>query len=187
VTGRAAHAGLDPEAGASAILELSHVVQELFKLNDIERGVTVNVGTIEGGIRPNVIAPESNAHVDVRVLHRHDAARIEEAIFDLRPRTPGTSLRVEGGFNRPPMERTPANGRLWARAVTLAAELGVEIDEGTAGGGSDGNTTSLFTPTLDGLGAVGNGAHAAHEHVIVERMPERAALLAGLLMQGSLD
>jgi glutamate carboxypeptidase len=182
VVGRSAHAGLDPERGASAILELSHVVQSLFALNDPERGITVNVGTIEGGIRPNVIAPESNAVVDVRVLHQEDAAEVERAILSLEATTPGTELRATGGFNRPPMERTPGNRLLWERALEAAAELGLEIEEATAGGGSDGNLTSPLAPTLDGIGAVGDGAHAPHEHVIIEKMVERAALLARLLL-----
>ena len=183
VTGRAAHAGLDPDGGASAILELAHLVVALDRLNDPPAGVTVNVGTIEGGLRPNVIAPASRAEVDVRVLTSADAARIERALRDLPTTVPGTSLAIEGGFNRPPLERTPGNRVLWSKAEAAAAELGLEIGEGTAGGGSDGNTTSQFAPTLDGLGAVGDGAHATHEHVIADRMPERAALLGRLLLE----
>jgi glutamate carboxypeptidase len=182
VSGRAAHAGLDPGAGASAILELSHQVQQLFALNDPARGVTVNVGRIEGGLRPNVIAPEAHAIIDVRVPGHADAQRVERAIRALSPETEGVSLAVEGGFGRPPMERTPRNRALWRLAERVAGALGLEVDEATAGGGSDGNTTSLYTATLDGLGAVGDGAHAPHEHVLVERMPERTALLAALLL-----
>jgi len=183
IHGKAAHAGLDPEAGASAILELSHVVQSLFALNDVARGVTVNVGMIDGGLQPNVVAPESRAVVDVRVLTREDARRIEGAIHALEPTTPGTRLAIEGRIGRPPMERTPGNRRLWDAARDAAAELGVPLEEATAGGGSDGNTTSLFAPTLDGLGAVGDGAHAASEYLYVDRMAERAALLACLLLR----
>jgi glutamate carboxypeptidase len=182
VRGKAAHAGLDPEAGISAILELSHVVQELFALNDVGRGVSVNVGTIEGGLGANVIAPESSAVVDVRVLTQADAERIERAILGLEPTTPGAELEIEGRIGRPPMERTPGNQALFETAQRLGSEMGLEIQEATAGGGSDGNTTSLFGPTLDGLGAVGDGAHAQHEFVFAERLPERAALLALLLM-----
>jgi glutamate carboxypeptidase len=182
VKGRAAHAGLDPERGVSAILELSHVVQELFRLNDPERGITVNVGTIDGGIRPNVIAPESRAVVDVRVLHHEDAERVEQAILALAPTTPGTELAAEGKINRPPMERTPANRQIWRRAVAAAGELGLPLEQATAGGGSDGNYTSIFAATPDGVGAVGDGAHAHEEFVFVERMPERSALLARLLL-----
>jgi glutamate carboxypeptidase len=181
VRGVASHAGLDPEAGVSAILELSHQVQRLFALNDPERGVTVNVGTIDGGLRPNVIAPEAVARVEARVVDAEDAASVDAQIRGLEAIAEGVSLQVEGGFGRPPMERTPRNRGLWQLARDAAAELGIEIDEALAGGASDGNVASAFAATLDGLGAVGEGAHAEHEHVIVERMPERAALLALLL------
>jgi glutamate carboxypeptidase len=182
VTGEAAHAGLDPGAGASAILELSHVIQSLFALNDFDKGVTVNVGTIDGGLRPNVVAPKSQAVVDVRVAGQTDASRVETAIRGLTPATRGTSLKIEGGFGRPAMERTPANRQLWHMACKLGDELGLRLEEGLAGGGSDGNFTSLYTATLDGMGAVGDGAHARHEHLCVERTMEHAALLTLLLM-----
>lgn len=181
VVGKAAHAGLDPGQGVSAILELSHVVQSLFALNDPEQGVTVNVGTIDGGLRPNVVAPEAKAEADVRVLTHEDARRIETAIHGLQPSIPGTELRISGHIGRPPLERTPRNRQLWDVAREIADTIGIDLTEGTAGGGSDGNTTSLSTATLDGLGAVGDGAHALHEHVVLEQMPMRAALLAGLL------
>lgn len=182
VTGEAAHAGLDPGAGASAILELSHVIQQLFALNDLDRGITVNVGTIDGGLRPNVVAPRSEAVVDVRVATQEDAGRIERAIRGLEPRTPGTSIAVDGLFGRPPMEQTPANRELWRLACGLGEELGMELEEAAAGGGSDGNFTSQYTATLDGMGAVGDGAHARHEHLDLQATLERAALLALLLM-----
>jgi glutamate carboxypeptidase len=182
VRGKAAHAGLNPEKGISAILELSHVVQALFALNDPERGITVNVGTIDGGMRPNVVAPQSRAEVDVRVRTHEDAAMIEKAIHSLEPSVPGTELQIEGRIGRPPLEATPRNRRLWNRAQEAAGSLGIELDEGAAGGGSDGNWTSLYTATLDGLGAVGDGAHAVIEHVVEEKMPERAALLACLIL-----
>lgn len=181
VRGVASHAGLDPEAGVSAILELSHQVQRLFALNDAERGITVNVGTIDGGLRPNVIAPEAVARVEARVVDAEDAAWVDGQIRGLEAIAEGVSLQVEGGFGRPPMERTPRNRAFWRLARNAAGELGIEIDEALAGGASDGNVASAFAATLDGLGAVGEGAHAEHEHVIVERMPERAALLALLL------
>lgn len=182
VTGRAAHAGLDPEAGASAILELAIVIQKLFDLNDSARGITVNVGTIEGGLQPNVVAPESRAVVDLRVMTSADALRIDRAIRELAPSTPGTRIEVEGGIGRPPLENTRRNRALWLAACEAAGALGIPIAQGTAGGGSDGSTTSQFAATLDGLGAVGDGAHASHEHLDVERTLERAALLAMLLM-----
>ena len=183
VTGVAAHAGLDPEQGASAILELSYLIQALFAINDPERGTTVNVGLIDGGLGPNVIAPKSSATVDVRVPTQEEARRVEETILGLKPVTPGVRLHVEGGMGRPPMERTPRNRRLWETARGLGMELGLDLQEGMAGGGSDGNTTSLFTATLDGLGAVGDGAHSRHEFVYTDRIVERCALLALLLME----
>jgi glutamate carboxypeptidase len=181
VRGIAAHAGLDPGKGASAILELSLIIQKLFALNDAERGVTVNVGTIDGGLSPNVVAPHSEAVVDVRAPTTEDAAQIEKAIHSLKAETPGTEVEVEGSIRRPPMERTPGNQKLWLLARRGADELGFEIEQAAAGGGSDGNTTSQYAPTLDGLGAVGAGAHAANEHLVLERMVERSALLARLL------
>jgi glutamate carboxypeptidase len=187
VRGVAAHAGLDPGKGASAILELSLIIQKLFALNDLDRGITVNVGTIDGGLSPNMVAPESKAAIDVRVPTREDAKHIEQAIHSLQAETPGTEVIVEGSVRRPPMERTPGNQRLWRLAQRGAEELGIEIEQAAAGGGSDGNTTSLFAPTLDGLGAVGAGAHALNEHLILDRMVERSALLARLLSYPPLD
>ena len=182
VHGQAAHAGLDPEKGASAILELSHVIQQLFALNDPDHGITVNVGTIDGGIRANMVAPQSKAVVDVRVLHREDAPRIEAAIHNLQPITPGTRLEITGRIGRPPMEKTPGNRELWQIARAAADELGFSLDQATAGGGSDGNTTSLYAPTLDGLGAVGDNAHAPGEFVYLDSLIERTALAAKLLL-----
>ncbi len=182
IRGRASHAGLQPEAGLSAIVELSHVIQKLHALNDPERGTTVNVGIIEGGVRPNVVAPTARAQVDVRVRTLDDAERVERAILGLDPTIPGILLEVTGGVRIPPLERTPRNRRLWAQARDAGYDLGFELDEGTAGGGSDGNTTSLFTATLDGLGCVGDGAHAAHEHIEIDPSIERCALLAWLLL-----
>jgi glutamate carboxypeptidase len=187
VRGEAAHAGLDPGAGASAILELSHVIQALFAMNDFDRGITVNVGTIDGGLRPNVIAPKSQAVVDVRVETKEDGERVQARILGLEPAIEGTSLSIEGGFGRPAMEKTPANRQLWRLACTLGDELGLQLEEGLAGGGSDGNFTSLYTATLDGLGAVGDGAHARHEHLRLGRTIEHAALLTLLLMAPALE
>ena len=186
VSGRAAHAGLEPEKGASAILELSLCIQRLFELNDPDRGITVNVGTIDGGLGTNVVAPTSEATIDVRILHASDSPRIEQAIRSLKAQTPGTELEITGAINRQPMERTRRNRRLWHSALRSAEELGIEIEEGVSGGGSDGNITSLYCATLDGLGPVGDGAHAMHEHVLVDSLPDRAALLAMLLLEPSL-
>jgi glutamate carboxypeptidase len=187
VQGKAAHAGLDPGAGASAILELSHVIQKLFELNDPEHGTSVNVGVIDGGIRPNMVAPESRAIVDVRVQTQSDAERVEQAIHSLETATPGVSLMIEGAIGRPPMERTNENQRLWRVTQELAAGLDMELEQGTAGGGSDGNTTSLYTATIDGMGAVGDGAHASHEYIYVDLLPVRCALLTLLLLAPPLN
>lgn len=181
IVGRASHAGLAPEKGVSAILELSHQVQSLFALNDVSRGVTVNVGTIEGGLRANVIAPEASAVIEARVPTAEAAAEVETAIRGLRPHQEAVRLEVDGGFGRPPLEPTPRNRNLWEAAREAAGELGIELSEAAVGGASDGNTTSRFTATLDGLGPIGEGAHAPDEYVLVSRMPERAALLALLL------
>ena len=182
IRGKAAHAGLDPGRGASAILELSHQIQRLFALNDPESGVTVNVGVVDGGLQPNVIAPESSAQIDVRVPTHEAAERVHAAIKGLQPTVPGVSVEVHGRIGRPPMEPDDRSRRLWERARDAAASLGIPLEQGTAGGGSDGNFTSQFTPTLDGLGAVGDGAHAHHEHVLVDQIATRAALLALLLL-----
>jgi glutamate carboxypeptidase len=187
VAGEAAHAGLDPGAGASAILELSHVIQSLFALNDLEKGITVNVGTIDGGLRANVVAPRSQAVADVRVATKADAVKLESLINGLEPAIQGTSLSVAGGFGRPVMEKTTANRQLWRAARRIGQELGLELEDGPAGGGSDGNTTSQYTATLDGLGAVGDGAHAHHEYLHIGKTLERAALLTLLLMENQLD
>ena len=182
VHGKAAHAGLDPEGGASAILELSHVIQTLFALNDADKGITVNVGTIDGGLQPNVIAPHSQAVVDVRVPTVADGERIERAIHAIEPATPGVRLTIEGGIGRPSMEHTPRNEALWQQAKALGDVLGLDLRQGRAGGGSDGNTTSQYTATLDGLGPVGHGAHAEHEFLYLDKTLERTALLALLLL-----
>jgi glutamate carboxypeptidase len=181
VHGKAAHAGLSPDEGASAILEMSHLVQGLFELNTPEQGITVNVGTIDGGLGANVVAPRVVARVDARTWTDADAETLERSIRSLTPKDSRCAIDVEGGFGRPPMEVTEPNQALWRRAATVADELGIEIEQAGVGGGSDANTTSRHAATLDGLGAVGQGAHAADEQLIVSHLPERAALLAGLI------
>jgi glutamate carboxypeptidase len=183
VHGRSAHAGLEPQKGASAVLELAHVIQAIHALADPARGLTVNVGVIGGGLASNVVPAEAWAEVDLRVLRREDAETFESALRGLAPAVPGTRLEFEGGMNRQPLEPNPRNRALWQAAERCARELGIELGEGTAGGGSDGNFTSEHAATLDGLGAVGDGAHAVHEHVVAGRMPERAALLARLMLE----
>jgi glutamate carboxypeptidase len=184
VTGRAAHSGTGFERGSSAILELSHQIQRLFALNDPARGVTVNVGTVDGGLRSNVVASQATASLSVRVPTTADAQALEQAMRALRPVVDGCSVGVEGGMVRPPMEPTPRNRALLATAQRLGRELGLELgDAGLVGGSSDANTASLYTATLDGLGPVGDGAHAADEHVRISSVAERAALLALLLLE----
>ena len=180
--GVSAHAGLDPGRGASAIHELARQIVDLERLADPARGISVNVGVIAGGSRSNVVAERARAHIDVRAPTRADADRIDAAMRQLTPRIPRVTLRVRGGFDRPPLERTHAVARLYTFARQVAADLGRTLDEGSAGGGSDGNfTAALGVPTLDGLGAIGDGAHARHEHVILSELPWRAALVAGLI------
>ncbi len=182
VHGRAAHAGLEPEKGVSAILEMSHIIQQLFALNDPANGVSVNVGLVQGGMRTNVVAPECAAWVDVRVPRLVDTERIDTAVNQLTPTLPGASVVVSGGIGRAPLERTPRNRRLWAQAQAAGVAMGLELAEGMAGGGSDGNTTSRYTATLDGLGPVGEGAHARHEFLYLDKLVERATLLTLLLL-----
>ena len=182
VNGIAAHAGVDPGKGASAIHELAAQIAVIEHLQDLGRGISVNVGLVSGGSRANVVAEDARAVVDVRAPTRHDAEQIEHAIRGLQPLRPGARLTIRGGFERPPLERTPGVAHLFSLARDVASSLGRELSEGSTGGGSDGNfTAALGVPTLDGLGPIGDGAHAAHEHVDVVELPWRAALVAGLL------
>ena len=181
VKGKPAHAGLNPDKGVSAIVELSYHIQHLFELNDFKKGITVNVGMIEGGTSANVIAAESRAVIDVRVHNKKDAASITKDILNLKPINEDVELLVEGYFGRPPMERTVRNQKLWKMAKNLGELIDLELEESTAGGGSDGNTTSMFTATLDGLGTIGDGAHAKHEFIFTDKLIERTALLTILL------
>lgn len=182
-TGKAAHAGLDPEAGVNAIVEMAHQIQRLAALNDASRGISVNVGMIQGGERTNVIAPRCTVRVDVRAPTTVDARRLEQTIRSLEPVLPGARLEVSGAVDRPPLEPTPANRSAWEAARRAGAMLGLRLEDAAVGGGSDGNFTSAFTSTLDGLGAVGDGAHADHEHIRVDALIPRTALLALLLLE----
>ena len=182
IRGVAAHAGIDPSKGASAVRELARQILRLEQFQDVARGVTLNVGVIEGGTRANVVAGEARALIDVRVPTMADAARLDAALAGLRPELTGTTLQLRGAIDRPPLERTEAVVRLYHLAREVAAELGRDLGEGGTGGGSDGNfTAALGIPTLDGLGAMGDGAHAIHEHVSISELPWRAALLVGLV------
>jgi len=182
VSGVAAHSGLDFEKGQSAILELSKQVIAISKMVDVKRGLTLNVGLINGGTRVNVIAAEATATIDVRVARMKDAAEIDKRLRALKPFNRKCKLEVSGEVNRPPMERTPGVAGLFNKATLIARQHGWRLTEAAVGGGSDGNFTSVLgIPTLDGLGGVGDGAHAQHEFITISELPRRAALLAGLI------
>jgi glutamate carboxypeptidase len=182
VTGVGAHAGVDFESGHSAVLEMARLVQTISAFTDLAKGRTVNVGVIAGGNRSNVIAAECAAQVDVRIAKASDARTIEKLMRGLRVTDKACKLEVTGGINRPPMERKPGTVALFKQARKLAAEMGLALEEASTGGGSDGNfTAALGVPTLDGMGAVGAGAHAAHEHIERAHIVERTALLTAML------
>jgi glutamate carboxypeptidase len=182
IKGRPAHAGNDPRAGISAITELAHQIIVINRMSDYEQGTTLNVGTVRGGVLSNVIAAEARASVDMRFKTMEEGNRITEAMASLTPVLEGARLEVRGGINRPPLVRTPEIGALFEHARELASELGFELKEGSVGGGSDGNfIAALGVPVLDGLGVDGAGAHAEHEHIIIDDIPRRAALLARLI------
>ncbi len=182
IEGKASHAGVDFENGASAILEASHQLQKIASFTDLKRGTTVNPGVISGGTVSNVIAAEARIDLDVRVADLQAAETIDTQLRSLTPFDTRCRVQIEGGLNRPPMQRTPAIAALFAKAKRIAADLGIDLEESSTGGGSDGNfTAALGIPTLDGLGAVGEGAHAPNESILLDRIPDRIALLAGLL------
>jgi glutamate carboxypeptidase len=182
VKGVAAHAGVDFERGHSAIGELAHQLETIRTFTEPDRGLTVNPGVIRGGTRTNVVAAEAEAEVDVRIARAADAARIEKRFHRLRVRDKGCVLAVEGGMNRPPMERSRATVALFQRAQRLAEGLGFRLEEAATGGGSDGNfTAGMGVPTLDGMGAVGEGAHASHESILLKDLTPRTALLAEMI------
>jgi glutamate carboxypeptidase len=182
VEGKAAHAGVAPHDGRSAIVELAHQILKLQTLKDVAAGTTINVGVIHGGTTPNVVPARASADIDVRVASQAEVTRITSAFGSLAADTEGIRLNMTGSFNRPPMERTPAVAALFQHAREIGRRLGLELSEGSTGGGSDGNfTAALGVATLDGLGARGGGAHADDEHVIIASLPERAGLLFDLL------
>ncbi len=184
VKGIASHAGVDFQKGASALRELARVIETVSGWTDLKRGLTVSVGLAGGGTKTNVIPAEAWAEVDVRIARKADGARIERKFATLKPQDKRCALTVIGGINRPPMERTRGTVKLYREAKALAAELGFVLDEASTGGASDGNFTSaLGVPTLDGMGAVGEGAHASHESILIEHLAPRTALLAALLAQ----
>ncbi len=184
VKGKGAHAGVDFTSGASAIVEAARQISEIAKFTDLQRGITVNPGVISGGTRSNVIAEDAQVHVDIRVSRLPDAAELDGKFRALRAKDERCSVWVEGGLNRPPMERTEAIAALFAKARALGVAMGVTVEESSTGGGSDGNfTAALGIPTLDGLGGVGEGAHASNESILLDRVADRVALLAGLVAE----
>jgi glutamate carboxypeptidase len=181
VTGRAAHAGLNPEAGINAVHELALQIERIMRLNQPKRGTTVSVNVVEGGGRTNVIADHARGLIDLRVTTTAEARALEKRLHALKPILPGAKIAIRGGINRPPMERKNA-AALFRHAQVLADELGMELGESFVGGGSDGNfTAALGVPTLDGLGCAGEGAHAQHENIVLSALPARVALVAGLI------
>jgi glutamate carboxypeptidase len=183
VHGIAAHAGLEPEKGASAILELVRQIDRLHSLNDASLGTTLNVGIVQGGISTNVVPAEAHAQIDVRFKTMEEGQRIEEYINNLVPFDERVKLSVHGGINRPPLKRTEDVIRLYERAKRIAAELGFDLGEAQVGGASDGNfVAAMGIPVLDGLGVMGDGAHADHEHIIVDSIAQRGALLSSLIL-----
>lgn len=186
IQGKAAHAGVDFEQGASALRELSRVIETVSSWTEVKRGLTVSVGIAGGGTKTNVIPAEAFAEVDVRIAKMSDGPRMERKFGSLQPSDKRCSLTITGGINRPPMERTRGTVNLFEQARSLAGELGFVLDEASTGGASDGNlTAALGVPTLDGMGAVGEGAHAIHESVLLEQIAPRTALLAGMLAKSS--
>jgi len=186
IKGIAAHAGVDFQKGASAIRELARVVETVSNWTQLEHGLTVSPGVARGGSKTNVIPAEAWVEVDVRIARKADALRIERKFASLKAHDKRCTLTVTGGINRPPMERTRGAVRLFSKAKALAAELGLSLEEAATGGASDGNFTSaLGIPTLDGMGVVGEGAHAAHESIVIEHLAPRTALLAGMMMEGA--
>ena len=182
VTGKAAHSGLDFEKGQSAILELARQIDLISKMVDLKRGLTLNTGLIKGGTAVNVIPAEASAVLDVRIAKMKDAAGIDKKLRSLKPFNRHCKIEVTGEINRPPMERTRGVAALYEKAKIIARDLGWQLEEAAVGGGSDGNfTAGLGIPTLDGLGGVGEGAHAVHESIVIADLPRRAALLAGLI------
>lgn len=182
VTGRAAHAGINPQEGVNAVHELALQIARLMKMNDARRGITVQATVVAGGTVSNVVPEHARAEVDIRYTRLADAPAIDSKLHSLKPILKGARIEVRGGVNRPPLERTAEGTRLFQHAQSLMREIGVSLGEASTGGGSDGNlTAALGVPTLDGLGAVGDGAHSSREHIVIRALPERAALIAALL------
>ncbi len=187
VKGKEAHSGVEPEKGASAIVEMAHIIQKLDQLNDYDKGVSLNVGLISGGKAVNIVAGECNIEVDLRYMEKADGEAIDKKIKSLESELEETEITVEGGLRRPPVTKNERNKRLWELAQNSAGKLGLTIEEGLSGGGSDGSITSQFTATIDGMGAVGEGAHSPSEKILIEETLDRAALLTVMLLAEDVD
>jgi glutamate carboxypeptidase len=182
VQGIAAHAGLDPGKGHSAIVELARQIGVIATLNNLQQGISVNPGVLGGGTRTNVVAAEASVRIDVRIKQAKQAASIDRKLSSLKPFDKHCKLEIAGGINRLPMERTAGVAKLYKEAQSIAQQINWKLEEAAVGGGSDGNfTAALGIPTLDGLGGVGEGAHAIHEYIVISELPRRASLLAGLM------
>jgi glutamate carboxypeptidase len=183
VHGKAAHAGVDFGNGVSAIIELAKQIEQIATFTNLDRGITVNPGVVSGGTRTNVIAAEATVHVDIRIQRLKDETALDRKFRSLKPFDRRCTIEVTGGLNRPPMERSAGVVKLYRAAQEIGRSMGLELEDSLTGGGSDGNfTAALGVPTLDGLGAVGEGAHATNESLLIDRIPDRIALLAGLLI-----
>jgi len=182
VSGIASHAGLDPGKGHSAIVELARQIPAIWKMNDVRQGVSANPGIVRGGTRTNVVAAEATVEIDVRIKKAQQAKGLDRKFRSLKPFDKYCKLKIEGGINRMPMERTPGVVALYKKARAVAAHIDWKLEEAAVGGGSDGNfTAGIGVPTLDGLGGDGEGAHARHEHIRISELPKRTLLLAGMI------
>ncbi|MDZ7756706.1 M20 family metallopeptidase [Rhodohalobacter sp.] len=182
VKGKEAHSGVEPEKGASAIVEMAHIIQKVDELNDYEKGISLNVGLISGGKAVNIVPGDCVIEVDLRYMKKSDGEEIDDKIKKIKPELRETEITVEGGLRRPPVVKNERNQKLWELAQNCAQELGLKIEEGLSGGGSDGSITSQFTATIDGMGAVGEGAHSPSEKILIDETMDRAALLTAMLV-----
>jgi len=182
VKGKEAHSGVEPEKGASAIVEMAHIIQKVDELNDYEKGISLNVGMISGGKAVNIVPGDCVVEVDLRYMKKSDGEEIDDKIKKIKPELRETEITVVGGLRRPPVVKNERNQKLWEQAQNCAQELGLKIEEGLSGGGSDGSITSQFTATIDGMGAVGEGAHSSSEKILIDETLDRAALLAAMLV-----
>jgi len=182
VKGKVAHSGVEPEKGVSAIVEMAHIIHKLDALNDFDKGISVNVGLISGGKAVNIVPGDCSIEVDLRYMDKSDGEKVNGKINNLNSELQGAEIIVEGGLRRPPVIKNERNQKLWELAQKCAEKLDLKIEEGLSGGGSDGSITSQFTATLDGMGAVGEGAHSQTEKILVDETLDRTALLTAMLV-----